>query len=122
MRVLVLGPPALREAVEGHEALEPAPPPIAGLAKSERDAFLLTMDRLHEADALLVDAEHPEAGWAIAWMLARGRLVIIACAKEARPRLPYLIAGNPSPWQRVVVHEGPDDLRRGLRAVFLGRT
>ena len=124
MRVLVLGPPALREAVEGHEVLEPAPAPSAPLAKAERDAFLLTLDRLHEADVLLADASSGsmEVAWAVAWMLARGRLVVLCVRHDARPRLPPLLAGNPSPWQRLVAYADEADLRARLAAVFPGKT
>lgn len=124
MRVFVLGPPMLRAAVAGHEALEPAPSPVAPLAKAERDAFLLTLDRLHEADVLLVDATEgtAEVGWAVAWMLARGRLVVLCVASEARARLPPLLAGNPSPWQRLVAYRDEEDLRTQLAAIFPGKT
>ena len=124
MRVLVLGLPTLRAPLAGHEVLDPAPPPVAPLAKAERDAFLLTLDRLHEADVLLVEASEPsaEVGWAVAWMLARGRLVVLCVRRDARSRLPALLAGNPSPWQRLVTYADDADLRGQLEAVFPGKT
>ena len=124
MRVFVLGPPALREAVAGHEVLEPAPPPLAPLAKPERDAFALTLDRLHEADALLADVTAPstEAGWVVGWMLARGRLVVLCARRDARAALSPLLAGNPSPWQRLVTYADEDELRARLAAIFTGKT
>ena len=124
MRVLVMGPQALRDAVSGHEVLEPAPAPSVPLAKAERDAFLLTLDRMHEADVLLVDASEGsmEVAWAVAWMLARGRLVVLCVRRDARARLPPLLAGNPSPWQRLVTYADDAELRTQLAAVFPGKT
>jgi hypothetical protein len=109
---------ALREAAArtGHEVLADAPGAHAGLAASERDRFLTMLDRLMEADLLLADVSAPDAGvgWCVAWFLARGRLVVLTCRRDARVQLAAMIAGNPSPWQRLVVYDRVEDLRPAL--------
>lgn len=109
---------ALRDAVAAasHDALADPPAAHAGLAASERARFLASVDRMMEADLLLADVSEPDAGvgWCVAWALARGRLVVLACRKDARASLAAMVAGNPSPWQRIVVYERIDELRDGL--------
>lgn len=125
MRVLVVPPDAglpsdveaaLQKAVADarRELLPAAPPAHAGLAASERARFLALVDRMMEADVLLVDASAPDAtvGWCVAWFLARGRLVVLACRREARATLATMLAGNPSPWQRLVLYADAADLER----------
>jgi hypothetical protein len=58
------------------------------------------------------------AGWCIAWFLAKGRLALLACRRDARPGLTPLIAGNPSPWQRLVVYDAPAGLAAALRSLL----
>lgn len=110
---------ALRDAMADakHEVLADPPAAHVGLAASERARFLATVDRMMEADLLLADVSEPDAGvgWCVAWFLARGRLVVLTCRKDARAALAAMLAGNPSPWQRVVTWERPDELRELLR-------
>jgi nucleoside 2-deoxyribosyltransferase len=84
------------------------------LAQSERGAFVAEMDKLNAADLLVADASRPDAavGWAVAWFLAKGRLVVLCCSKDARASLPALLAGNPSPWQKLVAYDDAAALRR----------
>lgn len=118
--------PALRRALEaaGHELVNDpqAPPPPPGLAQAERQSFLLAVDRMLEADAVLADvgAESHAAGWCVAWFLAKGRLAVLTCRRDRRAALDPMLAGNPSPWQRLVLYDGPADLERALAAA-LGR-
>lgn len=129
MRVLLVPPDRglpddVRDAMEravagaGHELLPPLPEWRAGIAASERDRFLTTVDRMMEADLLLVDASEESAsvGWCVAWFLARGRLVVLACRRGARASLSPMLAGNPSPWARLV----PYDDAAGLHAALAG--
>lgn len=111
---------ALAEA--GHEELPPAPAALGGVTKSERDHFLLAVDRLHEADLLIADASAPSArvGWEVAWFLARGRLVVVCCTKDARGMLSPMLAGNPSPWQKLVVHADAHELKGALTSLLQG--
>jgi hypothetical protein len=111
---------AIHEA--GHEvindpfgALRSAP-----LAQAERNIFLSVVDRMLEADALVADAsaEGHAVGWCAAWFLAKGRLVVLTCRRDARGSLSPMLAGNPSPWQRLVAYEGPADLVSSLRALM----
>lgn len=133
MRVLLVPPEqglppeverAMREAVgeAGRDLLPDVPAAHAGLAASERARFLALVDRMMEADVLLVEASAPDAtvGWCVAWFLARGRLVVLACARDARPRLATMLAGNPSPWQRSLVYSGPVELRELLVGTLRG--
>lgn len=103
----------------GHEPLWPAPraPP---LAQAERQAFSATLDRMHEADLLVADASSADTsvGWIVAWFVARGRLAIVCCRRDARDELPALLAGNPSPWMRLIVYADVDELRRALAGIF----
>jgi hypothetical protein len=111
---------ALHDA--GHEvindpfgALHAAP-----LAQAERNVFLATLDRMLEADALAADITHEgaTAAWCVAWMLAKGRLCVLACRRDARANLSPMLAGNPSPWQRLVAYDAPADLATSLRALL----
>jgi hypothetical protein len=110
---------AIREA--GHEAIEAPRAAIAGVTKSERDAFLLAVDRLHEADILIAEASAPSAavGWEVAWFLARGRLVVVCCRNDARQMLSPMLAGNPSPWCKLVVYADAGDLRAQLSGLLV---
>lgn len=118
--------PAMLRALEaaGHAAINDpqaaSPPP--GLTQAERQAFLLAVDRMLEAEAVLADVsdESHAAGWCVAWFLAKGRLVVLTCRRDRRPALDPMLAGNPSPWQRLVPYDAPDDLERALAAA-LGR-
>lgn len=105
-------------AAKGHELLPPPPAAHAGLAASERGRFLATVDRMMEAEMLVADVSDGDAGigWCVAWFLARGRLVVLTCRREARPKLSSMIAGNPSPWQRIVSYAHPEELRSALAA------
>lgn len=118
--VLEAGLRALAES--GHEVVNDPRglPPPGGLAQAERQAFLLAVDRMLEAEALLVEAseESAAAGWCAAWFLAKGRIVVLACRRDRRASLSPMLAGNPSPWQRLVTYEGPEDLRRSLVALL----
>lgn len=124
MRVLLLPPAApeieraLREAATGarHELLPALPSAVAGVAQSERNRFLTTVDRLMEAEMLLADAAEAgaEVAWCASWMLARGRLVVLSCPRARRAQLAPVLAGNPSPWQRIVLYDDADELRRAL--------
>ena len=109
---------ALREGVADakHDVLADAPAARAGLAASERERFLATVDRMMEADAVVADVSDPDAGvgWCVAWMLARGRLAVLACRRDARGALAAMVAGNPSPWQRIVVYEDARALREAI--------
>lgn len=99
-----------------HDVLPDAPAALAGVAQSERNRFLTIVDRLMEAEMLLADAGEPDAtvAWCAAWMLARGRLVVLACARDKRTQLSAMLAGNPSPWQRIVLYDDADELLRAL--------
>ena len=111
---------AIHEA--GHEVVNDpfgalrAPP----LAQAERNVFLGAVDRMLEADALVADAsaESHAVGWCAAWFLAKGRLVVLTCRRDARGALSPMLAGNPSPWQRLVAYEGPADLGASLRTLL----
>ena len=108
----------------GHAVLNDprAAPPTPGLAQAERQDFLLAVDRMLEADVVVADASEDRAavGWCVAWFLAKGRLAVVACRRDRRAALPPMLAGNPSPWQRLVLYDGPDDLAKGLLGL-LGR-
>ena len=110
---------ALREALDAskHELLPLPPVAHAGLAASERDRFLTSVDRMMEAEMLVADVSAPDAGvgWCVAWFLARGRLVVLTCRRSARPALSAMVAGNPSPWQRVVLYDEPAQITSELR-------
>lgn len=109
---------ALRDAVTDakHDLLPDAPMAHAGVAASERDRFLTIVDRMMEADVLVADASAPDAsvGWCVAWFLARGRLVVLTCRREARAALSPMLVGNPSPWQRLLVYADAEELRANL--------
>lgn len=109
---------ALREALAEakHDVLADAPAARPGLAASERDRFLTSIDRMMEADLLVADVSEPDlgVGWCIAWFLARGRLVVLSCRRDARPALAAMVSGNPSPWQRVAQYDGATDMREAL--------
>jgi len=113
---------ALRAAVDAskHEILADPPAAHVGLAASERDRFLTIVDRMMEADLLLADVSDPDAGvgWCVAWFLARGRLVVLTCRRDARAGLSAMVAGNPSPWQRTVIYDDPAELTRALSLTF----
>jgi hypothetical protein len=115
---------ALRAGVAdaGRELLPDVLPAHAGLAASERARFLALVDRMMEADVLLVDASAPDAsvGWCVAWFLARGRLVVLACRRDAREKLATMLAGNPSPWQRSLVYSDAGELRKMLAETLHG--
>ena len=126
---------ALREA--GHDAIEApraatpgvtksdttgaaTPVHLGGFGRLERDAFLLAVDRLHEADILIAEVSAPSmaVGWEVAWFLARGRLVILCCGKDARQMLSSMLAGNPSPWQKLVLYDDVASLQAQLVALL----
>ena len=90
------------------------------LAAAERSVFLGAVDRMLEADALAADVtrEGATAAWCVAWMLAKGRLCVLACRRDARANLSPMLAGNPSPWQRLVAYDAPADLATSLRALL----
>jgi hypothetical protein len=131
MRVLVLTPPGTPEDVAaaldgalraaGHQRLD-LPPPPRPLAIEQRAWFAATMDRLLEADLLLADVGTANASvaWALAWFLARGRLAVLTCPAAARAMLSPIVAGNPSPWQRVVEYADARALGDALAAVLSG--
>ena len=113
MRILTVGefPPGVLDALVGHELLNVPP------GRSDKEVFVAAVDRLHDADVLLAEAsvEGTAVGWAIAWMLARGRLVVV-CHHRGSP-LPSLVAGNPSPWQRLVPYADATELERALASI-----
>jgi hypothetical protein len=90
------------------------------LAQSERSTFVEETDRLLAADLLVADASQPDAGigWAIAWFLAKGRLVVLCCSKDARASLAPLLAGNPSPWQKLVTYDDAAALGRQVTEIL----
>jgi hypothetical protein len=106
----------LRDAVEGSgHALVNEPgvaPPSALVAQADSRYFIQEVDRMLEADLLVAEVSSPshDVGWTVAWFLAKGRLAILCCRREARERLSPLLGGNPSPWQKIVVYESPEDL------------
>ena len=112
----------LRDAAtrSGHTLLPDAPVAHAGLAASERARFLAVVDRMMEADMLLADVSSPDAGvgWCVSWFLARGRLVVLTCRRDARATVGAMLGGNPSPWQRLVVYDRPEDLATALKATL----
>ena len=116
--------PALRGALAAgaHEVVNDpeAPAPTPGLAQAERQAFLLAVDRMLEAEAVLADVstDGAAAGWCASWFLAKGRLVVLTCRRDRRNALDPMLAGNPSPWQRLVLYDGPDDLAKSLGALL----
>lgn len=93
------------------------------LAQVERQTFAQEVDLMLGADILVADATLPDTtvGWALAWFLAKGRLVIVLCQKEARKGLPALVAGNPSPWCRIVPYDRLSDVAGALAQVFDSR-
>lgn len=105
---------ALRDAIAraGNDALPAPPAAIPGVVASERQRFLASVDRMMEADMLVADATDPDAsvGWSVAWFLARGRLVVLLCRRDARAGLAPMIAGNPSPWQRIVLYDATEEI------------
>lgn len=112
---------ALEEAVaRRHELLPPPPDALAGIAQSERARFLAVVDRMHEADMLVAEVSEESAGvgWCVGWFLARGRLAVLACRRDARPRLSAMLAGNPSPWQRLVPYDDAEELREALASAL----
>lgn len=130
MRVLVAAPDAgypaeideaLRAAAvaSGHTLLPDAPAAHVGLAASERARFLATVDRMMEADMLLADVSAADAGvgWCVSWFLARGRLVVLTCRREARAGAgaSAMLVGNPSPWQRIVLYDRPEEIAGALK-------
>ena len=90
------------------------------LAQAERNAFVVEIDKLMTADLLVADVSQPDTGvgWAVAWFLAKGRLVVVACAKDARASLPVLIGGNPSPWMRLVTFDDAPSLQRATTEIL----
>jgi hypothetical protein len=78
------------------------------------------MDRLLEADLLVADVSAPDTGvgWVLAWFLARGRLAVVCCRRDARAEVPAIVAGNPSPWMRAVLYDDEAELRRELAAIL----
>lgn len=121
MRVYVHAPPPLVEpildALAGHDVVnDPRAARPAPLAQTERQHFIREVDRLLEADALVADASDPsgDVGWMAAWFLAKGRLVVLTCRRDARAALAPMLAGNPSPWQRLVTYDDAAALRRAL--------
>lgn len=90
------------------------------LAQAERSAFVAEMDKLMTADLLVADASQPDAGagWAVAWFLAKGRLVVLCCSRDARASLPPLLAGNPSPWQKLVTYDDAALLQRAVTEIL----
>lgn len=117
--------PELEHALAGaiqerHELLAPPPDWLANVSQSERNRFLTVVDRMMEADLLVADVSEPstDVGWCVAWFLARGRLAILTCRRDARPRLAPMLAGNPSPWQRLALYDTHDDLRAALAALL----
>ena len=129
MRVFLALPasldPAVRRAIEEtlppkHTAMPPLPDAHTGIAQSERNRFLVAIDQMMEADLLIAEASAPDAavGWCLAWFLARGRLAIVCCRRDARAALSAMVAGNPSPWQRLILYDTPADLQVALRGLL----
>lgn len=119
-------PPGIEQAMVDaaaaarHEVLPPLPEAHAGLAQSERARFLTAVDRMMEAEMLVADVseESHAAGWCASWFLARGRLVVLCCRKDRRSALSPMLAGNPSPWQKLVLYDQPDDLAESLGKIL----
>lgn len=113
---------ALREL--GFDLLNQLPPHGQEATVQQLDVrgFIAETDRMMEADLLVAEVSAPShgVGWCVAWFLARGRLAVLCCRADARERLSMMLAGNPSPWQRLVVYEDPKDLP-GLLREALGR-
>lgn len=116
--------PAIRSALEaaGHEVVNDpaAPPPLGGLVAAERQSFLHDVDRMLEAEAVLaeVSEESAAAGWCVSWFLAKGRLAILPCRRDRRAALHPMLAGNPSPWQRLVLYDDPGSLEKALASLL----
>lgn len=112
-RILTVGalPPGVLDAFEGLTVLHVPP------GRSDKEVFVAAVDRLHDADVLLAEAsdESTALGWAVAWMLARGRLVVVCHRRGVA--LPSLVAGNPSPWQRIVPYADASELQRALGSI-----
>lgn len=92
----------------------------APLAQAERQVFLAAVDKMLEAEVLVADVsdEGAAVGWCASWFLAKGRLVVLTCRRDARAQLTPMLSGNPSPWQRLVVYDGVEDLVPALRALL----
>lgn len=131
MRVYLAGPvrgePApegslavIRQTLEsmGHEVVNDLPPPGRSATVQQLDTrtFIAEVDTMLEADLLVADVSSPShgVGWALAWFLAKGRLAVLCCRRDRKERLSAMLAGNPSPWQRIVYYDGPDDLQKRL--------
>src|SRR5438309_533601 len=102
---------AMRRALSRHEVthVSRAPSPVAAV---ERGAFLAAVDAMLSADALVAEVSRPShgVGWDVGWFLAKGRLVVLCCGRDARAMLSPTLGGNPSPWQRVVTYDSPASL------------
>ncbi|HUR69651.1 MAG TPA: hypothetical protein VM370_10425 [Candidatus Thermoplasmatota archaeon] len=118
-------PPEVDAALRGvagarHGLLPDVPPARAGLQASERERFLQSVDRMMDAEMLVADVSAPDAGvgWCLAWFLARGRLAVLTCRRDARAQLAAMVAGNPSPWQRLVLYDDAASLTRALESAL----
>lgn len=116
--------PAIRRALAttGHDVVNDpaAPPPLGGLVQAERQAFLHDVDRMLEAEGVFAEVsdESAAAGWCVSWFLAKGRLAVLACRRDRRAQLHPMLAGNPSPWQRLVLYDDEGDLEKALAALL----
>ncbi len=131
MRVYLAGPvrgieappgalQAIREALDGmgHEIVNtlPAHGQKRTIAQADTRAFIQETDRMLGADLLVADVSTPShgVGWTVAWFLAKGRLAVLCCQRDALSGLGVMLAGNPSPWQRLVTYTDADDLKTQL--------
>lgn len=131
MRVYLAGPvrgepapegalEAIRQALRdmGHDIVNdlPGPGQAATVQQLDTRTFIGEVDRMLEADLIVADVSTPShgVGWALAWFLAKGRLAVICCQSGHRKRLSAMLVGNPSPWQRIVYYDAPDDLQKRL--------
>ena len=109
---------AMRSALSAHDLRAPPPRAPSPVAAVERSAFLGAVDAMLDADVLVAEASRPShaVGWDVAWFLAKGRLVVVCCERDARGMLSPMLAGNPSPWSRLVLYDSPRGLEAALRA------
>lgn len=113
---------AMAEAIRksGHHLLSEHPVGRGGdhheRGMSDGQIFYRDVEWLNQSDLLVAEVSTPSlgVGWEIAYMLARGRLVLCVCHEAARASLSAMVAGNPNMNQRLLFYATVDDLREKL--------
>lgn len=107
-------------AEHGHDVFDADAAAATPMAGGARGAFDERFDALQRADMVLADASSgsQDVGWVTSWMLARGRLVTVLVARGHEGGVSAWIAGNPSPWQRLIQYSGAADVQAQLTALL----